>query len=140
MKVIVAGPRDFTDYNVVVEAILKSGYVIDELVSGKASGVDTLGEEYARENGIPVREFPAQWNLYGKHAGPARNHEMSLYADALIAVWDGISGGTHDMIKKMKKRKKPFYLHIVLSGDKQAHGKRIQRRIQQIYKDEKDII
>ena len=113
MKVIVAGTRTICDYNVVVEAITKSQFVIDELVSGNAPGIDTQGEIFAKKNNIPCRLFPADWEKLKQWAGPARNHEMSLYADALIAVWDGKSGGTHDMIKKMRKRRKPVFIHYV---------------------------
>ena len=39
---------------------------ITEIVSGKAKGADSLGEKYASLNNIPVKEFPANWNLHGK--------------------------------------------------------------------------
>lgn len=112
MKVIVAGSRYILDYNEVLTAIEKSGFVIDELVSGHAPGVDTLGEKYAAKNDIPLKLFPADWEKLKQWAGPARNHDMAVYADALIAVWDGKSGGTHDMIKKMRKRRKPVFIHL----------------------------
>jgi len=111
MKVIIAGSREIKDPKVVLDAIETSGYNITEVVSGKARGVDTIGEVYARINDIPIKEMPAEWTKYGKkRAGPIRNKEMALYADAAVIVWDGISTGTHNMIQNMKRVKKPYFL------------------------------
>ncbi|HWB02748.1 MAG TPA: DUF2493 domain-containing protein [Verrucomicrobiales bacterium] len=86
MKVIIAGPRDFHDYDTVARAVTDSGFEITEVVSGKAPGVDTLGERWAAEHGKAVKEFPADWQKYGRAAGPIRNAQMADYADALVAV------------------------------------------------------
>jgi len=71
---------------------------ITEVVSGGAKGVDRLGELWAQKRNIPITRFPAEWNKYGKRAGYIRNKEMALYADALLAIWDGESKGTKHMI------------------------------------------
>jgi hypothetical protein len=111
MKVIIAGSRKIKDPEIVLNAIENSGYNITEVVSGKAKGVDTIGEAYANMMEIPIKEFPAEWTKYGKTiAGPIRNKEMSLYADAAIIIWNGTSTGTHNMIQNMKKVKKPYFL------------------------------
>lgn len=101
-KVIIAGSRSIEDYSKVEEAVEESGFDISEVVSGTADGVDKLGEEYADRNGIPVTRFPADWKNQGKKAGVVRNQEMVEYADALIAVWDGESSGTEDVIGRAK--------------------------------------
>ena len=98
MKVIIAGSREITDYDAVESAVKNSGFDITEVVSGTARGVDRLGERYARENNIPLKLFPADWNLHGKKAGPLRNIEMAKYADGLVALWDGFSNGTRHML------------------------------------------
>ena len=59
MITIVAGSRSITNYEIVKEAIEKSGFDIISIVSGGARGVDSLGERYARENGIELKQFPA---------------------------------------------------------------------------------
>ena len=83
---------------------------ITEIVSGKARGMDTLGEKWAKEHNIPIKEFPADWNKYGKSAGYRRNEQMSLYADsAVIIMTKGSLGSTH-MKNLMEKVKKPVYL------------------------------
>ncbi len=112
MKTIIAGCRGFNDYNLLKEKVdyYRKDHVISEVVSGTARGADYLGEEYANENGIPIKSFPADWDNYGKAAGPIRNRQMAEYADVLIAVWDGKSKGTNNMIIEMNKLMKPVFL------------------------------
>ena len=74
------------------------------VVSGTARGADSLGEKYARERGYAVERFPADWQQYGKTAGPVRNRLMADNADALISFWDGHSTGTQNMIMEAKKK------------------------------------
>jgi hypothetical protein len=90
----------------VEQAIEENKLEVTEIVSGKARGADTLGEQYAKEKGIPVKEFPADWNKYGKAAGPIRNEEMARYADWLIAFWHPDCKGTTNMIRIMREMKK----------------------------------
>lgn len=100
-KVIVAGGRDFNDYErleQVLNHLLKHKLPDVEIVSGKARGADTLGERYAHTLGLPVKAFPANWNAYGKSAGYRRNKEMAEYADACVVFWDGSSKGSKHMI------------------------------------------
>jgi len=106
-KVIIAGGRDFTNYEILKYAVNEklSGITEVEIVCGGAKGADELGKWYANEMGLNIKEFPADWNKHGKAAGPIRNQQMADYADALIAFWDGKSKGTADMIKKAEAKK-----------------------------------
>lgn len=113
MKVIIAGSRDIHLMRYVEDAIQMSGFTISEVVDGCADGVDLLGEAWAIDNGIPIKKFPANWGKFGKAAGPIRNREMAEYADALIAVWDGKSKGTQDMIRKAQKRGLKICVHLI---------------------------
>ena len=99
MKTIIAGSRTIRKYKIVEEAINESGFEITEIVSGLAKGPDTFGIEWAHRNNIPVKKFPADWAKFGQSAGMIRNKEMAEYDDALIAVWDGKSSGTKNMIQ-----------------------------------------
>lgn len=76
------------------------GIVPTAVLCGMARGADTFGAEWARFQQIQVMEYPAPWEMHGKRAGPIRNEEMARDADALIAIWDGKSPGTRDMINK----------------------------------------
>jgi len=110
MKVIIAGSRDITDMNLLLCALDIYPIDITEVVSGGANGVDRLGEEWAKEHNVPLTIFPAEWDKYGKIAGPIRNGNMAFYADALVAIWDGKSRGTKNMVDQMNKLQKPSYI------------------------------
>lgn len=97
MKTIIAGSRDRSLSSVDKELLATLG--ITEVVCGGARGIDTDGRLWAEEQGIPVKMFPADWNKYGKSAGCIRNEEMAVYADMLVAFWDGESRGTKHMIR-----------------------------------------
>jgi hypothetical protein len=113
MRVVIAGSRSIKAFGVVERAILSSPFSgrITEVVSGTARGVDKLGERWAKENNIPIKFFPANWFEYGKGAGRLRNSEMAMYADALIAVWDGESRGTRNMIEEMQRLGKLIFIY-----------------------------
>jgi hypothetical protein len=119
VRVIIAGSRSITDPAIVDAA---SGFEITEVVCG-ISGVDTLGWDWATQRGIPVLERPAAWsdldvprprirtNRFGKrynaNAGKVRNYQMARETfescgGGLIAVWDGVSDGTKNMIEHAK--------------------------------------
>ena len=106
-KVIIAGCRDFTDYELLRE---KCDYHLQNLrlediviVSGHASGADSLGERYAQERGFQLETYPADWQAHGRAAGPIRDAKMANVAHALIAFWDGKSRGTKNMIETARK-------------------------------------
>lgn len=112
MKVIIAGGRDFDNYNQLREKcdeIINSS--LTEIISGCAKGADTLGERYAKERGYNLKLFPADWKTHGRKAGPIRNKQMADYGEMLIAFWDGKSSGTKNMIENAKKLN--LKVHIV---------------------------
>lgn len=126
MKTIIAGSRSITDPAVVYRAVAASRFRITHVVSGTAAGVDTIGEAWAIEHGIPVIRMPANWDdvsaggavvrfrrdgkAYNIAAGKMRNRDMAHAADALICVWDGESGGSAHMWRYMRSLKKLVYL------------------------------
>lgn len=115
MRVIVAGSRDITS-KAVVMAALREAFLWEAInptciVSGKARGVDQLGEQIARDAGLPIDSHPANWNLHGRRAGFLRNEEMAESADALVAVWDGSSPGTKHMISVARARGLRVYVY-----------------------------
>lgn len=108
MKVIIAGSRNIPDYNatytMLYNRLWNLHWKITEVVSGGADGADQIGERYAAIQSIPVKRFLPDWDTHGKAAGPIRNALMASYADALIALWDGKSRGTENMIQEAMKR------------------------------------
>lgn len=109
MKAIIAGGRNFTPekdhYKWIVEMLVK--YHVSEVVSGSCSGADRFGERAANHYSLKVTRFPAEWDKYGKSAGPKRNEKMAEYADICILFPGG--RGTADM----KARAKAHGLEVV---------------------------
>ena len=88
-------------------------HVVTEVVSGGAAGVDSLGEDWATNEWVPLRVFGPDWGRYGKSAGFRRNEQMGDYADALVALWDGQSRGTKHMIEYMRSLGKPVHVQVI---------------------------
>lgn len=90
---------------------------IKVVISGKAAGGDMLGELWAERHGVPVDPQPAIWTddagRFNPRAGVERNARMSEDGDGLIALWDGRSSGTRDMIKAMVALRKPYAVHFL---------------------------
>ena len=107
-RVIIAGSRSIVDYTALQYAIGQSDFSITEVVSGCARGVDSLGEQWANREGIPVAQFVPDWGRFGRAAGMYRNSDMASYTDGAIILWDGESRGTLDMIDKMRRLGKPY--------------------------------
>ena len=115
MKVIISGSRTIDNKKYVCAVLDDSPYEITELVSGHANGVDKLGEQWAIDKGIPIKIFSPHYSIDNPRIAPLlRNTDMSIYADALIAVWDGNSKGTRHMIGEIVKTKKPC--HVIVDG------------------------
>mgnify|MGYP001057317691 CR=1 FL=1 len=120
LRIIVAGSRDFKDYQLLSDKIMEYLTYMDEtdiientsqvkFISGAARGADALGEQFAYTRGYDVVRFPADWGGLGRKSGYVRNAKMAEYAMAdgnygvLIAFWDGKSKGTKHMIDLAKK-------------------------------------
>jgi hypothetical protein len=99
MRTIIAGSRTNNNIKDLIKAIDYCNWPITSVITGKARGVDHLGELWASYHKIPIIEFPANWKKFGKSAGYKRNKEMADNADALIALWNGKSRGTKSMIE-----------------------------------------
>ena len=101
-RVIIAGCRDFTDYNLLCQ---KCDHMLSEkvkthkviVVSGHEKGADALGEKYAMERKFGLEKHPADWSR-GRLSSAIRNEQMARAADALIAFWDGKFCETRNMI------------------------------------------
>ncbi len=110
MKIIIAGSRDIYSTALVRLGIRESGFQVTEIVSGAARGIDQAAIDVAAIDGISLSIWPADWDKFGKAAGNLRNGEMADYGDGLIAVWDGESRGTGNMIAHMSARGKPSHV------------------------------
>lgn len=119
MKLIIAGSRTFNNYELLkskVDALLINTNQPIEIISGTAIGGDKLGERYAKERGHGIKQFPADWERYGKGAGFIRNRQMAEYATHCIIFWDGLSKGTKMMIDLARQYE--LTLRVVLFDNK----------------------
>lgn len=118
LRIIVAGSRNFKDYQLLSDTLMQYLEDMDDtdvvdnpsqvkFISGTARGADSLGEQFAYTYEYEVVRFPADWDTYGKSAGYRRNVEMAKYASeaygVLFAFWDGNSKGTKHMIDLAKR-------------------------------------
>lgn len=117
MKILICGDRHWDNYdsvlNIVKRLIKKYGNDIT-IIEGGATGADTMAKKAAVQLEIKYKEYPANWELYGKKAGPIRNQQMldEENPDIVIAFTPDInkSIGTRDMCSRAKKANKPVYI------------------------------
>lgn len=112
-RIVISGSRNYNNYEEAKRYIdicinrIKSEYNLI-FVSGVCRGADLLGERYAEENGYSIERYPAEWEKFGKKAGPLRNRKMAQIGDYFICFWDGKSAGTKSMIDFATALKKPI--------------------------------
>lgn len=76
------------------------------IISGGASGVDTLAERYADEHKISKLILRPDYGSYGRAAPLKRNEKMVELADSVLVIWDGVSKGSSYTIRYAKKHNK----------------------------------
>ena len=79
-----------------------------------------MAGRYARENDIPCRDFPAEWQRYGRSAGYRRNQRMldERKPDLVVAFPGG--RGTENMVKI--SRQQGFDVNIIDHRGNPRHG------------------
>ena len=143
MKLIIAGSRStvglFVPNAELISTMIRTAGISPSLiVCGCAPGPDLDGFVWARSHQIPVEFFPAwegqrKWALKNalpgevvrntpvvthRGAGFVRNSDMARYADALLAIWDGESRGTENMIGETMRAGKPYgFVNLAECGE-----------------------
>ena len=101
-RVLICGDRHWKDYKMIFDEVSKIDNV-EVIIHGAARGADTLGGKVADNLNIPTEVYPAQWNEYGRSAGPIRNMQMLTEGrpDIVLAFHPNIvsSKGTKHMVK-----------------------------------------
>lgn len=100
-RVLVCGGRDYADFarvKVVLDQI-HARRPITLLINGDARGADKLAQVWAKMAQVCRFDVPAEWDLYGKAAGPQRNTRMFEAKPDLVIAFPGGSG-TRDMAGK----------------------------------------
>lgn len=101
--VIVCGGRDFKDYLTLATYMNQFLPVRPtHIVTGGCRGADALAQKWAQVAGIPFSTYSADWDRYGKAAGPKRNQAMidDCHPDLVVAFPGG--RGTVDMVRRAK--------------------------------------
>jgi hypothetical protein len=107
MKILVTGDREWSDRETMWKVLAARLAPGDILIEGEARGADKMARQIAEELGIKVEKYPADWNAYGKAAGPIRNQQMIDEGKPQMAIafhnnlWKG--KGTKDMVTRLKK-------------------------------------
>lgn len=106
LRILVCGGRNFNDQQLLNETL----YRISEdrtrwpfegptIISGMAKGADQLAAQWAKDNWLPLLEFPANWKEHGRAAGPIRNQQMLVEGKPdLVVAFPGGNGTAH-MVK-----------------------------------------
>lgn len=113
MKVLVFGSRKWVD-QAVVERELKKLPPETVLVHGAAPGADNIGGFVGKQLGFEVRSYPADWERYGRAAGPIRNQQMldaehpdkaGVHLDLALCFHKdpGLGIGSADMNRRLEK-------------------------------------
>lgn len=106
LKVLVCGGRDYHNVRTIKSWLdgIHSDFGIKLVIEGGATGADEHAREWAFRNRIKVVTYVADWERYGRAAGPKRNRRMLLEsAPDLVIAFPG-DDGTADMVKRAKSK------------------------------------
>lgn len=111
MKILICGSRYYKNYIKIYYYLEKMQNKHEKLIiiEGGARGADQLAKNACIELGIEYKEYKAEWDKYGKGAGPIRNQKMlddNPDIDLVVSFHEDIdsSKGTKDMLKKARKK------------------------------------
>jgi predicted Rossmann-fold nucleotide-binding protein len=96
--VLVCGGRRYSDHVTLgrVLADIHAEKPIGVIVIGAATGADALAWAWAEKHGIQYAAFRADWDTFGKAAGPRRNRQMlDTTKPDLVVAFPGGRGTAH---------------------------------------------
>lgn len=79
MRALICGGRDFADaakFYRLMDAMNEQYGPFACVIHGGARGADSLAGAFAVEHRLPLEIYRADWNVYGRAAGPIRNETM----------------------------------------------------------------
>lgn len=115
VRIIICGSRNWTNKRTIHREIdrLLAKYG-DELViiQGGARGADTIATIYALDKNIKVCSYNADWETYGKRAGPIRNQRMIDEGKPQgVVAFDLGTSGTADMVSRSRNAGLPVIIY-----------------------------
>ncbi len=106
MKVLVCGDRHWLGW-AAIERELKRLPEGTTVIHGAAQGADTIAAALGVRLGLHMKAVPAEWERFGRAAGPIRNKWMlGMEPDLVLAFHNDIrqSKGTANMIAIARKK------------------------------------
>lgn len=85
-RVAVIGSRKFENYDQMKRILHETLLPDDELVSGGATGADSMVQRFAKEEGRVIHIYYPNWRL-GRSAGFERNQRIVENSDLVIAFY-----------------------------------------------------
>jgi len=119
LKILVCGSRN-VDPTYLLRRILRGVPKDSIIIHGAARGVDRTAGAVARQFGLEVQEYPADWKRDGRGAGHIRNQLMlDQSPDIVIAVHDDplLGRGTKDMVDRANRKKVPTFIFLTSGLD-----------------------
>jgi hypothetical protein len=103
-RVVVCGGRDGNRVGLVDYAlsVVRRAYGVACIIEGGATGYDRLCRRWAREVGVSVETYEADWNGQGRAAGPKRNQRMIDEGKPDMGVSFPGGRGTADMVRRLR--------------------------------------
>lgn len=101
MKVLVCGGRDYDDWEYIEHTL--NQFDIEVLIHGGARGADQHAAQWAKNHGVAILEFPADWKSFGRAAGVIRNRQMLTMTEPDLVVAFPGGKGTNNMVTQAKK-------------------------------------
>lgn len=118
-RVMVTGSRNWSNAQAIQDAL--EGQLVEHgaitVVHGAARGADSIADNWAKAKiaqgaKVKVEAHPAEWDRYGKSAGPKRNQKMiDLGAKVVLAFPLGKSVGTRHAMGAARKAGIPVIDH-----------------------------
>lgn len=116
-RVLVCGSRDWSDPMAIQLTLerLDAVHGIEAVIHGDCRGADRAAGQWARDTRwVSLLVFPADWERYGRRAGPIRNRQMITEGQPtmVLAFHPDLenSRGTKDMVRAAKDAGLPVYL------------------------------
>jgi hypothetical protein len=111
-RILVCGGRDYANWPAFDATMwhVAVHYGATEIIHGAARGADRMADAWARMVGLRINPFPADWNRYGKSAGPVRNQQMLLEGRPHLVVAFPGGRGTADMVRQAQAAGVPVFI------------------------------
>jgi hypothetical protein len=109
MKAAIIGSRSISDALALEKLLEPHRDRITEVISGGATGVDTLADSWAKQHGKALTVIRPDYERHGRAAPLIRNRQIVKEAEEVFILWDGRSKGTANTRKEAVRRGKPIY-------------------------------